>query len=123
MSKKGAMKKGFFLLEALLACALLALIVGAVVHHYGQWSRSYKKVMQQKNALAVLTMLLETKKESCPDAASYIITKQRVEIDAPTGSLAAVSGVTCPRPQCAALKVAWQDDTQFTHSVCAIVQE
>lgn len=123
MSKKGAMKKGFFLLEALLACALLALIVGVVLHHYGQWSRNYKKVMQQKNALAVLTMLIETKKELSLDTQLYTITKQRLAIDAPTGSLAMVSGIVCPPPHCTALKIAWQDDTQFTHSVCAIAQE
>lgn len=114
------MKKGFFLLEALLACALLALLVGVVVHHYGQWSRSYKTVVRQNHALEVLMMCIEKKTAKFSDANSYMITKNAIELDAPSGSLASIPSIQCPRPQCFEIIASWREDSQDTQSVSVI---
>jgi Tfp pilus assembly protein PilE len=114
------MKKGFFLLEALLACALLALLTGVVVHHYGQWSRSYKKVMHQHCALGKLMQVIEKKTANSFDVSPYAITKNTIELDEPSGSLISVPGIQCPRPQCFEIIAFWGEDSQDIQSVSVI---
>jgi len=116
------MKKGFFLLEALLACTLLMILVGVVIHHYAQWSVQYKKVIQQKNAISILMMLIEKGADESFDTALYTVTKKNIRVDPPQSSLPLSLGITYPDPQCAEIIVSWQGDSNTSQAVCAIVR-
>ncbi len=114
------MKKGFFLLEALLACTLLSVLVGAIIHHYGQWSRSYKKAVQQGKAVSIMMTLIEQQIDKSPESECYSVSKKIIPIAHPGGSLALISGVELPSPSCIEVIVSWNDDATGTHTVSAI---
>jgi hypothetical protein len=114
------MKKGFFLLEALLACVLLSLLVGSVMHHYAQWSCSYRIALQRGNALAALMMLIEQGVHSCPESESYTITTKKISVTSPTLSMQTVPSIECPPPHCFEMIASWDKNVDATPIVSLI---
>ena len=114
------MKNGFFLLEALLASALLCIFVGSIIHHYGQWSRSYRRAVLQGNALSELMSLLERGIEQCSDHDIYNVSKQSIDIDEPVGSFLSIPSVLCPHPQCIEMTLSWKGDGSTIQKISAI---
>jgi type II secretory pathway pseudopilin PulG len=104
IGKKGAMKKGFLLLEALLACVLISLLLAAIMRYHAQWSRCHKKSLDRAKALAVLITCIEHR-ETQPNAQldGYIITKKKIPIPAPESS----DGLHYPSAECTEITVTW----------------
>jgi Tfp pilus assembly protein PilV len=115
------MKKGFFLLEALLACVLLTVLVGSVMHHYAQWSCSYRNALQRGKALAALMMLVEQRVQSCPESEPYTITTKKLSIDPPTISMHTIPRIECSSPQCVEIAAAWHDEGYSAPTVSLVV--
>lgn len=108
------------MLEALLACALLSLIIGSVIHHYGQWFCSYKRALRQGKALSLLMMVAEKGTQTCSEP-EYAITKKNVAIDDCTGSLREIPTIEIPRPHCYEVTIAWQDERNTIQKIGAIM--
>lgn len=96
------MKKGFFLLEALLACTLILLLVGAIMHHHAQWSLCYKRSMDRDKALAELSNFIEQGETTSYD---YIITQKTLSVPAPEST----NGMHYPPAECTQVTVSWRD--------------
>jgi len=114
------MKKGFFLLEALLACMLISLLVGSVVHHYAQWARSYKNAVARANGLAALMTLVEQPTTSSSESDTYIITKKKIPIDAPDGAQLLMPIIVCPSPQCVEITASLRGDAHDPVAISVI---
>lgn len=111
------MKKGFFLLEALLACVLLSLLVGSLVHHYAQWSWSYKHAIGRSKALDELMKYIELRLTSSPEKNLNITTKN-ITMPAPHSS---VPTFICPPAQCMEITASWRDDLDESTAMSVIV--
>jgi len=116
------MKKGFFLLEALLACVLLSLLVGSIIHHYAQWARSYKNALDRSKALAALVMRIEHHAESYPESDLYVITHKKITIPAPESSFALIPTIILPQAQCMEIKVSWPHDANESLIIYAVLE-
>jgi hypothetical protein len=114
------MKQGFFLLEALCACLVLFLLAGSTIHHYGQWTRSHRSVIHRKNALVVLTTILEqgTKESAKPE--NYTYSEQSLACSEPSSSLILPSSVSYPRVQCREITLSWQEEGRGIQSLSIV---
>lgn len=121
MSKKGAVKKGFFLLEALLASMLLSLLVGVLIHHYGQWSFGYRRAIQQGRALSLLMTLIEQGTFTSPEPETYTLTEQSIEYGEPEGSLALVIPRGSIRRAGRAITLSWVDHRNAEQQLSVMV--
>lgn len=102
-------KKGFFLLEALLACALLTSMVGFVLQHYSQWTQAYRR---SKAYNYMITLMHDTAIK--PDI-GYSITERLTVLEEPIGL---PSGVVSPRIKGKEIEVVCAESGQ---RVCAMV--
>lgn len=96
------MKKGFFLLEALLACVLISLLAGSIIHYHAQWSLCHKKSLDKSKALAELMACIERKKVFSGHD-EYLITQKKVTVSAPISS----DGDQYPPAECAEITISW----------------
>ena len=103
------MKQGFFLLEALSASLMLFLLVGVIMHHYGQWTRSHRSVINQKNALAELITILEQGKKGSPESVKYVYSENFLSCGAPTPSLILPPSVRYPHVHLREVTLSWQE--------------
>lgn len=85
IGKRGAMKKGFFLMEALLSCVLISLLAGSIVHYNAQWSLSHKKCIDKSKAVQFITAYLEQEREYV-STDGYTIIAKKISIPAPVSS-------------------------------------
>lgn len=100
------MKKGFFLLEALLACVLISLLAGSILHYHAQWSLCYKKSLDRSKAVAALMTYLEQReKHSITDG--YTITQKKIAVAAP----ASFDGDQYPPVECIEVTISWDTGT------------
>jgi Tfp pilus assembly protein PilV len=98
------MKKGFFLLEALLACVLISLLVGSIMHYHAQWSLCHKKSLDRSKALAQLMTFIEQRAEQLSAKSDgYEITQKKVSVPAPMSS----DGDQYPPAQCTEITISW----------------
>jgi hypothetical protein len=98
------MKKGFFLLEALLACVLISLLVGAIMHYHAQWSLCHKKSLDRAKALVMLMTVIEQRQEqSKAKLEGYTIIQKKISVPAPQSS----DGNRYPQAQCTQITAVW----------------
>ncbi len=112
--KKGAMKKGFFLIEALLACVLIALLVGATIHYHAQWTRAYKESLDREKALAVLMARIEQGSISSSD---YAITKKTITVPASES----IDMQIVEPAECTQITVSWRNGIGESRAMSAII--
>ena len=115
------MKKGFFLLEALLACVLIALLVGAIMHYHAQWSLCYKRSLDRSKALAKLMAHIEQRKsfnQRDVIADECKISIKNVSIPVSVSS----DGRYYPPAHCMQISLSWNDPVQGTCEMSAIME-
>lgn len=116
------MKKGFFLLEALLACVLISLLAGAMVHYHAQWSVCHKKSLELGKALVMLITLVEQRgSQANVSSNDYIITKKKMSVPAPISSDAHLSELTYPPAHYTEITVSWSDVIGGSRAISAVI--
>lgn len=112
------MKKGFFLLEALLASAVLMIMVGAVLQHYGQWARAYRNTKECNAALSCMHECIE--KDGDRGNETYHISKRVHTIEQPIGL---PPEIIHPRVQCTEIEITWNDGKRSMFVIAGITDE
>jgi len=111
-------KQGFFLLEALCACALLTILAGGMMHHYGQWFAHYTQAIEQSEGLSTLIKLMEQESQEDTEAEGYTLLRKAIILDNPSGYWGESGGL--PPPKCRELILTWQGKGNHTASVSLI---
>ena len=109
------MKKGFFLLEALLACVLISLLAGSILHYHTQWTLCHKKSLDRSKAVAKLVTFIEQRgMQSNAQLDGYLITQKKVAVQAPVSS----DGDHYPSAQCTQITISWDIGTMSIIGDC-----